>query len=557
MFNKRLLKEFTETKKYIIIMIFVKWISLLCNMTVFWCLVMFLINNNVDLIFIILGCILIRLFFTKIFYKYSKISADIVKYGLRCKIYNKLLKINYNTLMPTGEIVQISTEGVEQLEIYFSNYIPQFFYSLLAPFTLFLAISTMSFKIAIILLIMVPLIPMSIVFVQKLAKKLLNKYWGIYVGLSDSFLENLQGLTTLKVYNVDEKYAEKMDEEAENFRKITMRVLIMQLNSISIMDLFTYLGAGIGIILSVFEYRSGNLSFSEAFFIIMVSSEFYLPLRLLGSFFHIAMNGNAAADKIFKLLDFKEEEKEDVNIEKSNIEIKNLNFKYNEKDVLKNINLTINQGEIVGLVGKSGSGKSTLVSLLMKEYTNYSGNIFIGDYEIKNISNNSIYNKIIKIGNDSHIFKDTIYNNLCMGKKFLEEELIEVLKIVDLYEFVLENGGIYSLISKETLSGGQRQRFALARALLYDVDIYIFDEATSNVDSDSEDKIISIIEKLAKIKTIIMISHRLKNVENVDKIYVLNDGMISEVGSHKELMDKKSIYYNLYLSQKELERYRE
>lgn len=557
MFNKRLLKEFTETKKYIIIMIFVKWISLLCNMTVFWCLAMFLINNNVDLIFIILGCILIRLFFTKIFYKYSKISADIVKYGLRCKIYNKLLKINYNTLMPTGEIVQISTEGVEQLEIYFSNYIPQFFYSLLAPFTLFLVISTMSFKIAIILLIMVPLIPMSIVFVQKLAKKLLNKYWGIYVGLSDSFLENLQGLTTLKVYNVDEKYAEKMDEEAENFRKITMRVLIMQLNSISIMDLFTYLGAGIGIILSVFEYRAGNLSFSETFFIIMVSSEFYLPLRLLGSFFHIAMNGNAAADKIFKLLDFKEEEKEDVNIEKSNIEIKNLNFKYNEKDVLKNINLTINQGEIVGLVGKSGSGKSTLVSLLMKEYTNYSGNIFIGDYEIKNISNNSIYNKIIKIGNDSHIFKDTIYNNLCMGKKFLEEELIEVLKIVDLYEFVLENGGIYSLISKETLSGGQRQRFALARALLYDVDIYIFDEATSNVDSDSEDKIISIIEKLAKIKTIIMISHRLKNVENVDKIYVLNDGMISEVGSHKELMDKKSIYYNLYLSQKELERYRE
>lgn len=557
MFNKRLLKEFTETKKYIIIMIFVKWISLLCNMTVFWCLAMFLINNNVDLIFIILGCILIRLFFTKIFYKYSKISADIVKYGLRCKIYNKLLKINYNTLMPTGEIVQISTEGVEQLEIYFSNYIPQFFYSLLAPFTLFLVISTMSFKIAIILLIMVPLIPMSIVFVQKLAKKLLNKYWGIYVGLSDSFLENLQGLTTLKVYNVDEKYAEKMDEEAENFRKITMRVLIMQLNSISIMDLFTYLGAGIGIILSVFEYRAGNLSFSEAFFIIMVSSEFYLPLRLLGSFFHIAMNGNAAADKIFKLLDFKEEEKEDVNIEKSNIEIKNLNFKYNEKDVLKNINLTINQGEIVGLVGKSGSGKSTLVSLLMKEYTNYSGNIFIGDYEIKNISNNSIYNKIIKIGNDSHIFKDTIYNNLCMGKKFLEEELIEVLKIVDLYEFVLENGGIYSLISKETLSGGQRQRFALARALLYDVDIYIFDEATSNVDSDSEDKIISIIEKLAKIKTIIMISHRLKNVENVDKIYVLNDGMVSEVGSHKELMDKKSIYYNLYLSQKELERYRE
>lgn len=557
MFNKRLLKEFTETKKYIIIMIFVKWISLLCNMTVFWCLAMFLINNNVDLIFIILGCILVRLFFTKIFYKYSKISADIVKYGLRCKIYNKLLKINYNTLMPTGEIVQISTEGVEQLEIYFSNYIPQFFYSLLAPFTLFLAISTMSFKIAIILLIMVPLIPMSIVFVQKLAKKLLNKYWGIYVGLSDSFLENLQGLTTLKVYNVDEKYAEKMDEEAENFRKITMRVLIMQLNSISIMDLFTYLGAGIGIILSVFEYRAGNLSFSETFFIIMVSSEFYLPLRLLGSFFHIAMNGNAAADKIFKLLDFKEEEKEDVNIEKSNIEIKNLNFKYNEKYVLKNINLTINQGEIVGLVGKSGSGKSTLVSLLMKEYTNYSGNIFIGDYEIKNISNNSIYNKIIKIGNDSHIFKDTIYNNLCMGKKFLEEELIEVLKIVDLYEFVLENGGIYSLISKGTLSGGQRQRFALARALLYDVDIYIFDEATSNVDSDSEDKIISIIEKLAKIKTIIMISHRLKNVENVDKIYVLNDGMISEVGSHKELMDKKSIYYNLYLSQKELERYRE
>ena len=576
MFHKRLMKEFKENQKYVAGMVATQWGSLLCNVALMYAISVFLEKlllynrtvgeGDIAKLFIVFAAVYIgRAVFTSIGSHLSFAASTQVKRKLRELVYEKLMKLgsSYHAHFATSEIVQISTEGVEQLEIYFGKYVPQFFYSLFAPLTLFLIVGSMSLKIAVVLLLCVPLIPVSIVAVQKFAKKLLAKYWGSYTELGDSFLENLQGLTTLKIYQADERYAKKMDEEAEQFRRVTMRVLIMQLNSISIMDLVAYGGAGIGIILSVLELRASHITLAECIFIILISAEFFLPLRLLGSFFHIAMNGNAAADKIFKLLDEPLPQcGENTKIGGDDIVFSDVSFAYEpEKPVLKGISFTAEEGAFTALVGVSGCGKSTAASLMIgegKEQDAFSGTITVGGVNIHEIAPDALYRKITRVRHDSYLFAGTVRENLCMGRAdAATEEMEAALKAVDLYDTVSEKGGLSMEITEKAsnLSGGQKQRLALAKALLHDSDIYIFDEATSNVDVESENKIMEVIRELAQKKTVILISHRLANVTDADQILVMKDGVIEESGVHAKLMEKNGYYSSLYKAQQELEKY--
>lgn len=461
--------------------------------------------------------------------------------------------------MSSAEVVQLSTEGVEQLEIYFGKFVPQFFYSLLAPVTLFIVAQTMSIKVASVLLLCVPLIPMSIVIVQKLAKRVLKKYWGSYVGLGDSFLESLQGLTTLKIFQADERYAKKMDEEAENFRKITMRVLVMQLNSISVMDLSAYGSTAVGIILSIFELRNGNIDLRECIYLILTCAEFFLPLRLLGSFFHIAMNGNAAADKIFNLLDRELPAITEKKVfESGDIKFDSVCFAYEEKAVIKDISFSIPKNNFTAIVGKSGCGKSTVVSLLMGDIIPQAGAVTMGNEQITRENKESFYKKVTRVKHNSYLFKGTVRENLLMGNDAAkDEDMYDALAQVDLLDTIMEKGGLFMELTEKAsnLSGGQKQRLALARAILHNSEIYIFDEATSNVDVTSENKIMEVILELAKEKTVILISHRLANVKRADQILVMEEGQLREEGKHEELMNKKGLYHQLYKTQSELETY--
>ena len=378
MINKKLLFSVKESIPYIKKNVLYQWIGLICNACSTACLCLIVTKNrSLSFIGIILVCLMIRYVVNQKAIEMSYQSSHIVKETLRSRLYKKLSKIGigYTNKWSTAEIVQLSSEGIEQLETYFASYIPQFFYSLIAPFTLFIIIiSFMDIKAAFVLLICVPLIPMSIVFVQKFAKRLLNRYWGQYTKLGDNFLENLQGLTTLKIYEADGHYHEKMNVESENFRKITMRVLTMQLNSIAVMDLVAYGGSALGIVFALNGYHSGAITMFQTLFIILISAEFFIPMRQLGSYFHIAMNGMAASDKLFAILEKEIEEKQNVEIENCFISASNLHFGYTDQEVLHGINFKAHNG-MIGFVGESGSGKSTIASLLMGQYSNYSGEL--------------------------------------------------------------------------------------------------------------------------------------------------------------------------------------
>lgn len=570
MFNKRLLSEFKENKILVVGMVITQWLSLLANVLLIYTMsdfIMKVFNRQVEskdiyiLAITAITVMAVRTVMNSLNSSLSFKASTGVKKRLRQMIFEKLMRLGsgYKEKLQTAEAVQITTEGVEQLEIYFAKYIPQFFYSLLAPLTLFLIVGRMSLKVAVVLLICVPLIPVSIVAVQKFAKKMLSKYWGTYTELGDSFLESIQALTTLKIYQADERYAKKMDDEAEKFRKITMKVLIMQLNSVSIMDMIAYGGAALGIILTVLEWQAAGINLAQSIFIIMVSAEFFLPLRLLGSFFHIAMNGNAAADKIFKLLDCEEiQDTENVNWNMGDIVCENVSYTYPDKEdaVLRNVSFNIPQNELTAIVGESGCGKSTFVSLLMKERRDYTGKITIGSNELNEISGDMLRRHITRISHDAYIFYGTLYDNLKMGNPAADrKQMEEALRLVDMYDTVSEKGGLDMAIEEKgaNLSGGQKQRIAMARAILHDSDVYVFDEATSNVDVESENKIMEVVDKLSKTKTVIVIYHRLANVKNADNIIVLKDGIICEQGNHNLLIEKNGHYARLYNTQKKLE----
>lgn len=572
MFHKRLIKEFRENQKNIWGMVLTQWVMLIANVALMLQTAAFIAgmvrgenlqNQSIRLLVTLAVVVVVRSLMSLLNSKLSFEASKQVKARLRTMVYEKMMRLgsSYKEYFQTSEVVQITTEGVEQLEIYFGKYMPQFFYSMLAPVTLFVIVGTMSLKVAVVLLICVPLIPLSIVAVQKFAKKMLAKYWGTYTEMGDSFLECLQGLTTLKIYQADERYAKRMDEEAERFRKVTMRVLIMQLNSISIMDLVAYGGAAVGIILSILEYQKGVIGLAQCFFIIMISAEFFLPLRLLGSFFHIAMNGNAAADKIFRLVDLEEDQGEksaEMEGESDEIAFSNVSFSYEaKKKVLEGISFRAGHG-LTALVGESGCGKSTTTLLLMGDRRADEGQIFIGDMPIDKMDLKALRRKITRIRHDSYLFAGTIRENLLMGKEdATETQMKEALREVNLSDFVEKSGGLdFVLLEKASnLSGGQKQRLSLARALLHDTPIYIFDEATSNVDVESENDIMAVVRKLAKTKTVLLISHRLANVVSADQIYVLKDGMIVEKGQHEALCKEDGYYHRLFRQQSALEQF--
>lgn len=572
MIKKRLLKLLKHAKKYIAYNIMWQWIALISQITavfqigeVFEGVYEGKISKNLAIkaLAVFLIVILVRYICERqAAIATYKASTD-VKVTLRRAVYEKMLKLgsSYREKVSTSEVMQVSTEGVEQLEIYFGKYIAQLLYSLIAPVTLFAALCRINLKACIVLLICVPLIPMSIIFVQKIAKKLLNRYWGIYTELGDSFLENLQGLTTLKIYKADEKKSEEMDKEAQKFRKITMKVLTMQLNSTSVMDIIAYGGAAIGMIVTISQYLSGKVTLSGAITIVLLASEFFIPLRLLGSYFHIAMNGMAAIDKIFAILDLPEDRQKAgiVADNCSDIELNDVDFSYDgQRKILDGINMKLEKGKFISIVGESGCGKSTIAGIIMGKNKNYAGSIRIGDTELSDISEKSIMEHIVLVSHNSYLFKGTVEENLKMGKSDATvEEMEEALEKVNLLEFLNSKEGLKTKITEQAgnLSGGQSQRLAMARAILKDAAIYIFDEATSNIDAESEEMIMSVIHRLAETKTVILISHRLANVVKADCIYMLKDGRITQCGGHMELMEEKGDYYNIFTAQRKLEMY--
>ena len=573
MIKTRLIKLLSHAGKYIVYNVLWQWFALLCQIAVVFSITALLegaVTGNLqtqDMVrtaAVFAAAALIRFGCDKGAAHASFAASVDVKRILREKIYDKLLRLgaSYREQTATSEVVQMAAEGVEQLETYFGRYLPQLFYSLLAPVTLFAVLSFVSLKASVVLLICVPLIPISIVAVQKFAKRLLSRYWGVYTGLGDSFLENLQGLTTLKIYQADGQKAEEMDQEAERFRNITMKVLTMQLNSTSVMDIVAYGGAAAGMIVAVSEYLSGTLSFAGALTIILLASEFFIPLRLLGSFFHIAMNGMAASDKIFCLLDLPEPEKgtKEPGGSSLDVDFENVSFSYEEdRQILKEISFRIPAGSMVSLVGESGCGKSTAAAVLMGRNKGYQGSVRLGGVELSEVSEESLMKSVTRVAHNSYLFKGTVEENLRMGKPDANrQEMIAVLRKVNLWGFLEAQEGLDTKIQEKgsNFSGGQCQRLALARALLHDTPVYIFDEATSNIDVESEEMIMEVIRELAKTRTVLLISHRLANVVTSDCIYMMVQGEIREAGTHQELMQKDGSYQKLFESQQKLENYR-
>ena len=580
MIKKRLVGLLSHAKKYIGYQVMWQWISLIAQMGA-----VFNIAELLESVFygtvaesqvmrtvvVLILCVAVRFLCERMTAAASyKASVDVKKI-LRQKIYEKMLRLgaSYREQVSTSEVMQVCTEGVEQLETYFGRYLPQLFYSLLAPLTLFIVLCRVNMKASVVLLICVPLIPVSIVAVQKIAKKLLNKYWSIYTGLGDSFLENLQGLTTLKIYQADDKKAVEMDEEAQTFRRITMKVLTMQLNSTSVMDVVAYGGAVVGMIVAVSEFLGGRLSLSGTLIIVLLASEFFIPLRLLGSFFHIAMNGMAASDKIFAILDLPEGDDGKAELESSGteavkdlaVEFQDVHFSYEEdREILKGVSLEIPAGSFVSLVGESGCGKSTLAGILSGRNKGFKGSVTIGGVALEDVSEASLMRNVTLIRHNSYLFKGTVADNLRMAKpEATEAEMRAVLERMNLMAFLDNQQGLETPLLEQgsNLSGGQRQRLALARALLHDSPVYIFDEATSNIDVESEELIMDVIRQLAETRTVLLISHRLANVVSSDCICMLENGLIREQGTHQQLVELNGSYCKLYESQQQLEKWSE
>jgi ABC-type transport system involved in cytochrome bd biosynthesis fused ATPase/permease subunit len=574
MINKRLIQTVGDSKKYIAGNVISQWVSLAANI----CLM-----TDITYLFVsvyhgqttdtklascagaALICVVVRFLCNIVSSRMSYLSSKAVKKTLRERIYQKLLRLgtSYREQVNTSEVVQVAVEGVDQLETYFGAYLPQFFYAMLAPITLFVFLCFVNVPSAVVLLVCVPLIPVAIAAVQTWAKKLLAKYWGQYTALGDTFLENLQGLTTLRIYQADDYKNDEMNRKAEEFRKITMKVLTMQLNSITIMDLIAYGGAALGVILAVTQFTGGNVSLQGCILIILLAADFFIPMRQLGSFFHIAMNGMAASDKIFGLLDLPEqtqEGKQEISDDASII-CRNVSFSYEkDREVLHDVDMSFPMGSFTAIVGESGCGKSTIAAVLMGRNKNYTGSVTVGKTELTCIAEDSLMKNLTYISHQSYLFKGTVRDNLLMGQpEATDEELWSVLEKTKLADFMKSENGLDTRLQEKgsNLSGGQCQRLALARALLHDSPVYIFDEATSNIDVESENDIMEQIHKLAETKTVILISHRLANVAGADHIYVMERGCVVEDGTHEALLAEAGTYQKLWTAQQELENYTE
>ena len=482
-----------------------------------------------------------------------------VKKDLRQKIYDKIIKLGVRTTdnMSMAGLTQLSMEGVEQLDLYYSAYIPQFFYAMIAPIILFIVTVRINWAVALVLLACVPLIPMSIIAVSRYAKKIFAKYWGKYTSMGDSFLDSVQGLKELKIFQADAAQNIKMNETSEEFRKITMKVLVMQLASTTIMDMVAYGGAGLGIALTIHAVVNGNLSAYAALFLILVAVDFFLPLRAFGSAFHIAMNGASAGNKILSLLAQPDPVWGSETVDGTDITVKDVTFSYDgTRDVLKHASMNFGSTGMCAIVGESGSGKSTVVNLLLGAYHPQQGSILVGNKPLETLSRESYYSHISVVSYNTYIFNETIRQNFMLAKdNVTDEEIYSALKKVNLYDFIIDNGGLDKVITEDAanISGGQKQRLALAINLVANKDVYIFDEATSNIDIESEAIIMNNIKELSKEKSVIVISHRLANIIAADTIYYIEDGEVKENGTHNELMNMHEGYAKLYTTQKKLE----
>ncbi len=568
MINKRLVKAIPDASSHIAKNVVLQIVGLISNITLMLTISFFIsglverkiaLSDFLGYAVVAVICIGVKVGAIYLASIQSYLASKSVKNILRGQIYDKVVKLGsrYTKKLSSAELLQMSVEGVDQLETYFGNFLPQFFYSMISPLILFSVVSFISLKVAVILFICVPIIPISIVLVQRFAKRLLSKYWGEYLGLGDSFLENLQGLNTLKIYSSDEYKHKQMNKQAERFRVVTMKVLSMQLNSIIIMDIVAYGGAALGIIFALYEFNAGSIPLFGMFSIMLLSADFFLPLRILGSFFHIAMNGIAASKKIFTLLDIEEPPAKTAKTDEFDIKISDLNFSYDDKRILHNVSIDIPKNSFVSIVGKSGCGKSTVAGILTQGNENYSGSVTVGGVELSEVSRDSLSEKVTLVSANSYVFKGTVRENLLMAKKnATDNEMWATLDKVNLADFLQSESGLDTALLERgsNFSGGQCQRLALARALLHDSEVYIFDEATSNIDADSENEIMNVIKELTRLKTVILISHRLLNVVDADKIYLLRDGFVAESGTHEQLLSNESYYSELWETQQNLEK---
>lgn len=567
MIDKELFKLLGKNKKYIFIVVSLMILGLIFNIgiTASICGGIYILYKYLDVInfvYVALGLIISifgRLVITITTGKIKdKLGRD-VKKDIRDKAYKKILSLGTRSQgdIKIAGLSQICIEGIEQLDLYYSSYLPQFFYSMIAPLILFLVNVFISWEVSLVLLCCVPLIPISIVVVSKYAKKVFAKYWGKYISMGDSFLDCIQGLKELKIYKADRIYSEKMHNKSEEFRKITMKVLIMQLASTTIMDLVAFCGAGIGIGLTIFQIVNSSLNPIMGLFLILIAVEFFLPLRTLGSAFHVAMNGVSAGKKLAELLKIDDVKWGKEEIKNTKIELKDVSFKYSDSNsfALKHINMKFEPGKITAIVGPSGCGKSTIVSLITGENISTKGEILIGEKPIFDYSRSSYYSKIALVSSSTYIFNDSIRNNFLIANQNLtDEEIIHAIEKVNLEKILLGNG-LDNVINEDStnISGGERQRLALAINLIRPKEIYIFDEATSNIDIESETIIMENIIEISKKHSVILISHRLENVKNADEIYYLEFGEILEKGTHQELLKLNGEYAKLYNTQKELE----
>lgn len=563
MFNKKLFNELKSEKIQILKLLLIKILQMTTNVAM-----VFLIGKSIEALisssfigskFILFMLLIIGLniFLIKIEASISYKASYRIKNNLRERLMKKVFsfKMEYGSKVSISEVINLGVEGIEQLNLFYSALLPQLLFSLIGPLILFCLLSFLNFKIAIIMLLLIPLIPIAIMMVQKLAKKVVKTYWKSYTNLSEVFIDFLYGLTNLEVFNADEDYNDLLNEKAEDFRVKTMKLLMMQLNNITVLDLISYAGSALGIILSIYYYSKGQLSVFAAFSFILLSQEFFLPLRRLGALFHVAMNGITAANSLFEILDLEsiEDFKNLIQDEKVDVEVKNLSFSYGEKEILKDLNMKIKSNKITAIVGESGCGKSTLAKLIGGFERNYDGEILYNG--LSEISNDSLNENIMLVDNTPYFFKESLRYNLKMANKNADDDkLIEVLEEVGLYSYFKNIGGLDSILESagNNLSGGQKQRLAIGRALLKEPKILILDESISNIDKESEDLILNLIQKLKEKMTIILITHRLNTVLQADYIYYLDNKKVAEEGSFEEI-SKGELFSGIYRYQRELE----